>query len=91
MKIRTALLHCVLSVPAVALAQQAPYAFPTPAAGVTVLSDVEYGKADATTLAMDVYRPPGSSARRPALIFFNRAAGADRKWDFYASWARTAR
>ena len=24
------------------------------------------------------------------MIFFNRAAGADRKWDFYASWARTA-
>ena len=48
---------------------------------------------------MDVYKPgpfdaaqgkPGSSARRPALIFFNRAAGQDRKWDFYAAWARTA-
>lgn len=74
-----------------ALAQQAPYAFPPVAAGVTVSSDVEYGKVGATTLAMDVYKPPpGGTGRRPALIFFNRAAGADRKWDFYASWARAA-
>ena len=28
--------------------------------------------------------------RVPALVFFNRAVGADRKWDFYAAWARTA-
>jgi len=73
-------------------AQQPPtYAFPPPAAGVTVTPDVEYAKAGSTPLQMDVFKPPsGSSARRPALIFFNRAVGADRKWDFYAAWARTA-
>ena len=53
--------------------------------------NVEYARSGDTTLAMDVYRPaPGSSTRRPALIFFNRAVGKDRQWDFYASWARTA-
>ena len=80
----------LLCAPAAVVAQQAPYAFPPPAPGITLSADVEYGKVDATTLAMDVYKPAGSSSRRPALIFFNRAAGADRKWDFYASWARTA-
>jgi dienelactone hydrolase len=76
-----------------AVASQGPapaYAFPPPAAGVTVVSDVEYGRSGTTTLAMDVYRPPSGSSARPALVFFNRATGADRKWDFYASWARTA-
>jgi dienelactone hydrolase len=76
-----------------AVASQGPaptYAFPPPAAGVTVVSDVEYGRSGTTTLAMDVYKPPSGASARPALIFFNRATGADRKWDFYASWARTA-
>jgi dienelactone hydrolase len=90
--LRAALLYCVLSAPAIGAAQSAPtYAFPPPAPGITVSEDVEYAKSAGTALAMDVYRPPsGSSARRPALIFFNRAFGKDRKWDFYASWARTA-
>jgi hypothetical protein len=88
---RLALLYCVLLAPAVASAQQRTYAFPPPAQGVTVSPDVEYGKSGTTTLAMDVFKPvPGSSTRRPALIFFNRAVGEDRKWDFYAAWARTA-
>jgi dienelactone hydrolase len=88
---RTALAGWLLCTPSIALAQQAPYAFPPAASGVTVSSDVEYGKVESTSLAMDVYKPPpGSSARRPALIFFNRAVGPDRKWDFYAWWARTA-
>jgi len=83
-------LYCLLFAPLVALAQAPQYAFPPAAAGVTTTSDVEYAKVESTSLAMDVYKPAGSSARRPALIFFNRATGADRKWDFYASWARTA-
>ena len=89
---RVALLYCALSVPAIALGQQPPtYAFPPPGAGISVTEDVVYGKSGDTALAMDVYKPaPGSSTRRPALIFFNRAFGKDRKWDFYASWARTA-
>src|SRR5687767_12001667 len=90
--LRTALLYCVLSAPAIAAAQSAQtYAFPPPAPGITVSEDVEYAKSADTALAMDVYKPAsGSSTRRPALIFFNRAFGKDRKWDFYASWARTA-
>jgi dienelactone hydrolase len=80
-----------LSAPAIAVAQQAPYAFPPPAPGIAVTENVEYAKTADAALAMDVYRPaPGSSTRRPALIFFNRAVGKDRQWDFYASWARTA-
>jgi len=90
---RAALLYCVLTVlaPIAARAQPPNYAFPPPAPGVTVASDVEYAKPEGTALAMDVFKPaPESSARRPALIFFNRATGQDRKWDFYAAWARTA-
>jgi hypothetical protein len=97
---RTAtIIYCLLFAPALALAQPAPYAFPPSAPSVTVANDVPYATAGGTTLAMDVYRPfdvapgkppSGSAARRPALIFFNRATGADRKWDFYAAWARTA-
>ena len=90
---RLPLLYCLLSLPAAAAAQQAPqaYAFPPPATGVTVNGDVEYAKSGDVVLAMDVYKPSsGSSTRRPALIFFNRAVGQDRKWDFYAAWARTA-
>ena len=88
----TALLYCLLSAPALASAQQAPptYAFPPAAPGITTTNDVEYARSGEVTLAMDVYKPAGSSARRPALIFFNRAFGPDRKWDFYAAWARTA-
>src|SRR5687767_6621241 len=88
----TAFLSCALSMPLIAVAQQPPtFAFPPPAPGITVSSDIEYAKAESTPLAMDVYKPPpGSSTRRPALIFFNRAVGQDRKWDFYASWARAA-
>ncbi len=70
-------------------AQTPPLAFPPPAPGITVLSDVEYGRSGTTPLAMDVFKPP-AGGRGPALVFFNRAVGADRKWDFYASWARTA-
>jgi dienelactone hydrolase len=91
MMLRAAVISCVLAAPMAAHAQQAPYAFPPVAPGVTVSNDVQYATSGTTTLAMDVYRPaPGSSTRRPALIFFNRAVGQDRKWDFYAAWARTA-
>ncbi len=72
-----------------AAAQAPPLAFPAPAPGITVLADVEYGRSGTTALAMDVFKPP-AGGRAPALVFFNRATGADRKWDFYASWARTA-
>ena len=73
------------------LAQEAPLAFPPPAAGITVASDVEYGMSGTTRLAMDVYKPaPGGAPRMPALVFFNRAIGAERSGRFYAGWARAA-
>lgn len=73
------------------LAQGAPMAFPPPAPGITVASDIEYGTSGTTRLAMDVYTPaPGGAARKPALVFFNRATGAERGDRFYAAWARAA-
>jgi hypothetical protein len=68
-----------------------PLAFPPPAPGITVMSDVEYGRSGATRLAMDLYKPDVSSGVKvPALVFFNRSTGADRSGRFYASWARAA-
>ena len=67
------------------------YAFPPPSPAVTVASDVEYGMSDSTRLAMDVFKPSGASATRaPALVFFNRAVGAERSQGFYGAWARAA-
>ena len=68
-----------------------PLAFSPAASGITVASDVEYGTSGSSRLAMDVYKPattPGAKA--PAVVFFNRATGADRSGRFYAAWARAA-
>jgi hypothetical protein len=71
--------------------QEPRLAFPAPAADITVAMDVEYARVGTTRLAMDVYKPNAASgARTPALIFFNRATGADRSGRFYAAWARAA-
>jgi dienelactone hydrolase len=68
-----------------------PLAFPPPAAGITVATDVEYGRSGTTRLAMDLYKPDVSAGVKvPALVFFVRGTGADRTDRFYASWARTA-
>lgn len=70
------------------------FAFAEPAAGVRVQTNVTYAASGTTTLAMDVYQPPASAGSRfPALIFFNRATGADRSGGmsgFYAQWAKAA-
>src|SRR5688572_28237554 len=73
-------------------AQALQFQYPAPPAGAVVaMRDVEYGVVGGTTLKMDVYRPGGdASIRRPVLIFFNRATGADRSGDFYRGWAQTA-
>jgi hypothetical protein len=74
-------------------AQAAPprFVLPTRAAGVAVSRDVPYAVFDSGRLAMDVYRPVTSrSARLPAIVFFNRATGAERSDPFYAGWARAA-
>jgi len=71
--------------------QPPAFAFPPPPAGtVTVAKGVQYGADGSVRLMMDVYRPPSMTVARPALIFFNTAAGADRGNAFYASWAQTA-
>jgi dienelactone hydrolase len=74
-----------------AFSQAQKFAFPAPAPDVRVTSDILYGRADTTVLAMDVYqRRRISSALRPALVFFNRARGPGRKDPYWAAWARTA-
>ena len=71
-------------------AQEQTLALRPASSNVTVAKDVEYGRSDTVTLRMDVYRPAGSSATSPTLIFFNHATGADRRWWFYEAWARAA-
>jgi dienelactone hydrolase len=72
-------------------AAQSALAFPPPAPGITVTMDVEYGMAGTTRLAMDVYKPAqGRGTEAPAVVFFNRATGAERSGRFYSGWARTA-
>jgi dienelactone hydrolase len=71
-------------------AQEPRFAFPPPSAAVTVSQNLPYGTSGDVLLQMDVYRPAVRSPHRlPALIFFNRATGADRSGAFYAAWART--
>ena len=71
-------------------------AFAAPATGITVTSDVQYGASGGTRLAMDIYRRATLQGRHepaapmPALVFFNRATGADRSQPFYVAWARAA-
>jgi hypothetical protein len=71
--------------------QEAKFGYPPPPAdAVTVSRDVQYGAAGEIRLMMDVYRPAGASTTtRPALIFFNNAAGPDRANAFYSGWAHT--
>ena len=75
-----------------ARAQPVSFHYPRPAAGsVTASRDVPYGRTDSVTLAMDVFRPAHARGRLPALVFFNRAFGPERRGDdFYARWAETA-
>src|SRR5215212_1124492 len=72
-------------------AAQSPLAFPPPAPGINVATDVEYGRVGETRLAMDVYKPPASAVTKaPVVVFFNRATGAERSGRFYGGWARAA-
>jgi dienelactone hydrolase len=68
-----------------------PFALKPARAPVAVTKNVTYGQSGTVTLRMDVYRPSGAGTRvGPALIFFNRATGADRSQAFYEAWARAA-
>jgi hypothetical protein len=63
-----------------------PLAFPPPSAAITVTTDVEYGMAGTTRLAMDVYKPATAPGMKvPALVFFNRATGTERSGRFYSA------
>jgi dienelactone hydrolase len=74
-----------------AAGQEPRLAFAPPAAGIMVATDVGYGSSGSTRLAMDVYTPPlAAGTKAPALVFFNRATGAERSGAFYAAWARAA-
>ena len=74
-------------------AQDAPFFFSAPSAKVPsakVTKNVEYGRADTTSLRMDVYRPTNAKPGAPLLIFFNSAVGPQRANAFYAGWAKAA-
>jgi hypothetical protein len=74
-----------------ALAQEPRFAFSAPASDVTVTRNVQYGSFGDHGLMLDLYRRSSASGKRlPALIFFNRAMGADRSGEFYAAWAKEA-
>jgi dienelactone hydrolase len=76
---------------AMASAQQPRLAFPTPSPDVTVMTDVEFGTAGSAALKMDLYQLPRVAGRsRGALIFFNRATGAERQQPLWVGWARSA-
>ena len=88
-RLLVSLLAAAIATPA--SAQQLTFALQPTSTKVTVTKDVVYGRADTTTLRMDVYRPEGSAPTvRPTLVFFNRAFGPDRSGEFYAAWARAA-
>lgn len=77
--------------PLCVMAQPPHFAFPPAASEITVTKDIEYGSSGATSLRMDIHRPPEASrVHGPVLIFFNRATGPDRSGAFYAAWAQTA-
>jgi dienelactone hydrolase len=75
-----------------ATAQAPRLAFAAPSPDIRVSRDVPFDSAGGALLAMDVYQLPRArnTRTRPALIFFNRATGADRRGPLYAGWARAA-
>jgi dienelactone hydrolase len=81
-----------LCLPASLASAQLRFLYPAPPPDTySVMRDVQYGASGGTPLMMDVYRPrTGTSPASPALIFFNRAAGENRRNAFYSGWAQTA-
>jgi dienelactone hydrolase len=72
-----------------AASAQAPrLAFSRPSPNVRVSTDVPFDTANGVGLSMDIYRL--ARGARPALIFFNRAMGAERRGSLYEGWARAA-
>ena len=78
-------------VSSVTAAQTRTLAFSPQSARVTMTANVTFAGPGGSTLAMDVYQLPRTAGRlRPALIFFNRASGADRRSPLYDGWGRAA-
>jgi dienelactone hydrolase len=84
-------LLAAFSLPAAAQApQQRLFAYPAPPSdSYRRTVNVRYADADGVPLEMDVFRP-AADAPAPALVFFNRATGADRSTGFYGEWAKVA-
>ena len=70
-------------------AQEMKLAFAAAAPDIVASKDVQYARRDTVVLRMDVYRRP-SAAPVPAIIFYNRGTGADRRHPVYEGWARAA-
>jgi dienelactone hydrolase len=89
--LRSIAIAAIVSLPGPAAHAQAPrFLYPPPAPDTfTLTQDVQYGASGETALKMDVLRPK-TTAAAPALIFFNRAVGQDRRHPFYLGWAQTA-
>jgi dienelactone hydrolase len=73
-------------------AQEPVFAVRTPASAYVLTRNVMYGSTGDHGLAMDVYRPAAPvGERRPVLIMWNRAFGAEqRSLAFVTGWARAA-
>src|SRR5690242_5585112 len=66
-------------------------AFAKPAANIVVTRDIASASSGQTVLRLDTYQLPRvRGTLRPALVFFNRGAGADRAGPLYDGWARAA-
>jgi hypothetical protein len=89
---RIAALSLILILAPNAARGQNNFFYPSPPPGtVTVSKDVPYGESASIKLLMDVYRPASGSGSAPALVFFNQAAGDQRRaFTFYARWGETA-
>jgi hypothetical protein len=72
----------------VAPCASAQFAYRVADSALRVSRNVEYGRTDSSALAMDVYRPAGSSGPSAAVVFFNTGTGPQRATEFYVGWAR---
>ena len=89
---RIAALSLLLALAPNAARGQDNFFYPAPAPGtVTVSKDVPYAETASIKLLMDVYRPAKTAGNAPALVFFNQAAGDQRRaFTFYVRWGETA-
>jgi len=80
----------VLSAVFCAAAQQPKWTYPLPADDrIVIRKDIEYARADGTTLRMDLYRPNTSGGALPVVLFLN-GVGSDtiKNAIQYTGWGR---